>query len=132
MMTDPVSDLLTRIRNAGRAGHPNVVCPASNLKLGIASVMVKEGFLDAVNRQVSDAGHPELLVTLRMGNDGTNIIDGMKRISRPSRRVYVGAKAVPKVRGGLGIAIMSTPKGVMSDDSAREENVGGEVICEVW
>ena len=132
MMTDPVSDMLTRIRNAGRARQANVAVPASKLKLGIARVMVDKGFLDAVEEDSSDDGHPELRITLRLGRDGTTIIDGMRRVSRPSRRVYVGAKEVPRVRGGLGIAIMSTPRGVMADDAAREQNVGGEVMCEVW
>ena len=132
MMTDPVSDMLTRIRNAGRAGHPSVVCPASKLKLGIAGVLVQEGYLDGVAEESDEDGHPALRITLRYAGSGELIIDGMRRISRPSRRVYVGAKEIPKVRNGLGIAVLSTPKGVVSDATAREENVGGEVMCEVW
>ena len=132
MMTDPVSDMLTRIRNAGRAGHADVVCPASNLKLAIANVLIQEGYLDGVSEETDDAGHPALRILLRYTDSGDLIIDGMRRISRPSRRVYVGSKAIPKVRNGLGVAVLSTPKGVLSDTTAREENVGGEIMCEVW
>ena len=132
MMTDPVSDMLTRIRNAGRAGHRDVVFPASRLKLGIANVLIKEGYLDGVSEEADEAGHPTLRISLRYAESGDLIIDGMRRISRPSRRVYVGAKEIPKVRNGLGIAVLSTPRGVISDTTAREENVGGEFMCEVW
>ena len=132
MMTDPVSDMLTRIRNAGRAGHADVVCPASNLKLGIANVLIQEGYLDGISKEADEAGHPTLRIQLRYAESGDLIIDGMRRVSRPSRRVYVGAKEIPKVRNGLGVAVLSTPKGVVSDATAREQNVGGEVMCEVW
>ena len=132
MMTDPVSDMLTRIRNAGRAGHADVVCPASKVKLGIANVLSAEGYIDGVSEETDDAGHPQIRIELRYNDEGELIIDGMRRVSRPSRRVYVGAKEVPKVRNGLGIAVLSTPKGVVSDTTARTENVGGEVMCEVW
>jgi len=132
MMTDPISDLLTRIRNAGRAGHESFTCPASRLKIGVARVLVEEGYIDAVSEETDDAGHPAMRVKLRYNGDGDLIIDGIRRISRPSRRVYVGAKEIPKVRNGLGLAVLSTPKGVISGTTARAENVGGELMCEVW
>ena len=132
MMTDPVSDMLTRIRNAGRAGHPSIQCPASKLKLGVAQVLVDEGYLDAVSQETDEDGHPALRIELRYNHDGDWIIDGIQRVSRPSCRVYVGAGEIPKVRNGLGTAILSTPKGVISDSTARAENVGGELMCEVW
>lgn len=131
MMTDPVADLLARIRNAGRAGHNEVRCPASNLKLAVAKVLYEEGYLGDVS--VDGAGTERTLrIGIRYGDDGAMIIDGLRRVSRPSQRVYVGAKEIPKVRNGLGVAVMSTPKGVISDRAAREQNVGGEVVCEVW
>lgn len=131
MMTDPVADMLTRIRNAGCAGHAEVRCRASKLKRAIAEVMVAEGYLDAVAQEERE-GRPVLCIKLRYNSAGDWIVDGLQRVSRPSRRVYVGAGQVPKVRNGLGIAVLSTPRGVVSDRRAREENVGGEVLCEVW
>jgi len=131
MMTDPVGDLLTRIRNAGRAGHADTTCPSSRLKLAVARVLKEEGYVDDVTVE-SAKGRPLIRVAIRYGDDGDPIIDGLRRVSRPSRRVYVGAKAIPRVRNGLGIAVMSTPRGVVSDRVAREQSVGGEVICEVW
>lgn len=131
MMTDPVADMLTRIRNAGRAGHAEVRCRASKLKRAIAEVMVAEGYLDAVAQEERE-GRPVLCIKLRYNSAGDWIVDGLRRVSRPSRRVYVGAGKVPKVRNGLGIAVLSTPRGVVSDRRAREESVGGEVLCEVW
>ena len=130
-MTDPVSDLLARIRNAGQARHPDLRCPSSKLKLAVARVLVEAGFLESV--EVENEGvKPTLHIRLRYGPDGRTLIDGMRRVSKPSLRVYVDAKHVPKVRHGLGIAVLSTPRGVLSDDAAREANVGGEVVCEVW
>ncbi len=132
MMTDPVSDMLTRIRNAGRARHASIQCPASKLKLGLAKVLVEEGYLDSVSEETGDDGHPALRIELRYNRDGDMIIDGIKRVSRPSCRIYVAADEIPKVRNGLGTAVLSTPKGVVSDSTARTENVGGELMCEVW
>ena len=131
MLTDPVADMLTRIRNAGRAGHRETVCPASKLKLAVAKVLQEEGFIDDVQPEEQD-GKPMLRITVRYARDGKMIIDGIRRVSRPSRRVYVGAGEVPKVRNGLGVAVLSTNKGVISDRAAREQSVGGEVVCEVW
>jgi small subunit ribosomal protein S8 len=131
MMTDPVADMLTRIRNAGRAGHPETMFPSSKMKLAIARVLKDEGFIDDVQVEAVD-GKPQVRVKLRYHAEGRLLIDGLRRVSRPSCRVYVGAGKIPKVRNGLGIAVLSTNKGVMSDRSAREQHVGGEVLCEVW
>jgi len=131
MMTDPVADMLTRIRNAGRAGHADTTLPSSRMKLAIARVLKDEGFVDDV--QVEAVGGKALLrIELRYGAEGQLLIDGIRRVSRPSCRVYVKTAAIPKVRNGLGISVLSTNKGVMSDRSAREQHVGGEILCEVW
>jgi small subunit ribosomal protein S8 len=131
MMTDPISDMLTRIRNAGMARHAETACPSSRQKLAIAKVLEAAGFLGAV-RVEPHAGHPQLVMTVRYDEDGEPLIDGIKRVSKPGRRVYVNAREVPKVRNGLGISVISTSKGILSDSSARESSVGGEVVCEVW
>ena len=131
MMTDPVADMLTRIRNAGRAGHSETTFPSSKMKLAIARVLKDEGFVDDVQVEAVD-GKPQVRVKLRYRREGRLLIDGLRRVSRPSCRVYVAAEEIPKVRNGLGIAVLSTNKGVMSDRSAREQHVGGEVLCEVW
>lgn len=131
MMTDPLADMLARIRNAGQAGHANTVCPASKVKLAVARVLAEEGFLGEV--AVEEEGRfPQLRLEVRYRDDGRPMIDGLRRVSRPSCRVYVGASEVPKVRNGLGSAVLSTPKGVLSDRAARAEAVGGELLCEVW
>jgi small subunit ribosomal protein S8 len=131
MMTDPVADMLTRIRNAGRAGHAETISPFSKMKLSIGKVLKEEGFINDVQVEAI-GGKPVLRIKLRYSASGQLLIDGIRRVSRPSRRVYVRAAAVPKVRNGLGIAVLSTNKGVMSDRSAREQHVGGEILCEVW
>jgi small subunit ribosomal protein S8 len=131
MLTDPLADMLTRIRNAGQAGHLETRCPASKLKHAVARVLQQEGFLDDVALE-EEAGRPVLRLVLRYGPDGRTVIDGVRRVSRPSRRVYVGATKIPKVRNGLGVAVLSTPRGVLSDRAAREQSVGGELVCEVW
>lgn len=131
MLTDPVADMLTRIRNAGRAGHRDTLCPASKLKHAVAKVLLEGGYIDAVQEE-EQSGKPMLRITVRYGRDGRMIIDGIRRVSRPSRRVYVSAGKVPKVRNGLGMAVLSTNKGVISDHAAREQRVGGEIMCEVW
>ena len=131
MMTDPLGDMLSRIRNACRAGHPSTTCPSSRLKLAVAKVLAEEGFLSDVQVEASE-GKPSLRLEMRYGADGGPIIDRIQRVSRPGRRVYVGLADLPRVRNGLGLAILSTPKGVLSDRAARAESVGGEVLCEVW
>ena len=131
MMTDPLGDMLTRIRNACIAGHPDTTCPSSKLKLAVANTMKAEGFLDSVEVE-ANAGWPEIRMAIRYRPNGDPMLDGVRRVSRPSRRVYVGLQEIPKVRNGLGVAILSTPQGVLTDRAARDANVGGEVLCEVW
>ena len=130
-MTDPVADMLTRIRNAQLAGHQSVAIPRSNLKLGIVQVLKAEGFIDGfVEDQASAVG--EIKVFLKYGDDSKGTIRGIDRVSRPGRRVYVGKDEIPRVRNGLGIAILTTPRGVLTDHQARTAGVGGELLCTVW
>jgi small subunit ribosomal protein S8 len=130
-MTDPISDLLTRIRNAGQARHAELVCPSSKLKLAVAKVLVANGYLDTVAVEARE-GKPVLRIRLRFASDGRFLIDGVRRVSKPSLRRYVDVRHIPQVRRGLGLAVLSTPRGVLSDREAREQNVGGELVCEVW
>ena len=131
MMTDPIGDMITRIRNAGSARHRSTSCPASRLKIAVAKALSKEGFLGEVSTQAAGS-YPIMTIGLRYDDDGSTVMDGIRRVSKPGRRVYVGAKEIPRVRKGLGAVILSTPKGVMCDRDARDAKVGGEVICEVW
>ena len=131
MMTDPISDMLARIRNAGTARHAETWCPHSKLKAAIARLLNEEGFLGEVREDVRD-GHPILVMGIRYDELGKTMIDGIRRVSKPSRRVYLASDAIPKVRNGLGVAVISTSKGVMTDRSARDASVGGEYLCEVW
>ena len=131
MMTDPISDMLTRIRNAGMARHGEVVCPSSKMKLAVARVLKEAGYLGGVKVEARD-GHPVLVMQVRYDGMGKPMIGGIRRISKPSRRVYVGHGDVPKVRNGLGLAVISTSKGILSDEAARDASIGGEVVCEVW
>lgn len=130
-MTDPIADFLTRIRNGIMAGKEHIECPRSNVKLKLAEILHQEGFVNAVSRSESTV-QGEISVTLRYDNRHNNAITGLKRISKPGQRCYVGATNLPKVRNGLGVAIISTSKGLMTDRKARELGVGGEVLCEVW
>ena len=129
MMTDPVSDMLTRIRNAALARHERTLVPASQLKKHIAEILKAEGYIADV-RQEEDPR--SLTIVLKYGRDRTSAIDGIKRISRPGRRVYVRHDHIPRVLSGMGVAILSTSRGVMSDKEARRQKVGGELLCEVW
>jgi small subunit ribosomal protein S8 len=131
MMTDPISDMLARIRNAGMARHAETWCPHSKLKAAIARLLSEEGFLGDVREDVRD-GHPILVIGIRYDTSGKTLIDGIRRVSKPSRRVYLASDAIPEVRNGLGLGVLSTSKGVLSDRSAREASVGGEYLCEVW
>jgi small subunit ribosomal protein S8 len=133
-MTDPIADLLARIRNGIRARKQLVECPRSNIKLRIAEILREEGFVQSVTAQ-DDSHQGTLKLALRYDGRATPTgcaITGMRRVSRPGQRTYVPAKQVPRVRNGLGIAILSTSQGVMTDRKARELGVGGEVLCEVW
>lgn len=130
-MSDPISDLLTRIRNGGQAGHHNVLVPHSGIKESIVSLLKEEGFVDGF--EVRTEGPRTLLeVKLRYGRDSKAIIRGLERVSKPSRRIYVRRDEVPYVRNGLGLAILTTPRGVISDRDARRLGVGGEVLCYIW
>jgi small subunit ribosomal protein S8 len=131
MMSDPISDMLTRIRNAGMARHAAASCPSSKMKLAIARVLREAGFLGEVKVEARD-GIAVLVMGVRYDADGRPVIAGIRRVSRPGRRVYVGAEELPKVRSGLGVAVLSTSRGILSDRGAREAAVGGEFVCEVW
>ena len=131
MMTDPIADMLTRIRNAALARHDRTDMPYSRLKEHVARVLKSEGFLDDV--RVSDGeGHKQLTVVLRYGRDKQSALDGVRRVSTPGRRVYVRHDRIPRVLSGMGVSILSTSHGVMTDKDARKQRVGGELICEVW
>ena len=130
-VTDPIADMLTRIRNAVAVGHERVSMPTSKLKVGIAQILVDEGFIDRY--EVSNEGHrSELQLVLRYGERREPVIEGIKRISRPGHRVYRGARELPRVQGGLGVAVVSTSQGLLPDREARRRRLGGEVLCEVW
>jgi small subunit ribosomal protein S8 len=130
-MTDPIADFLTRIRNGIRSRKSIVECPRSRLKHRIADILREEGYVDGVIT-VEDQYQGRLALTLRYDGRTVNAITGMRRVSRPGQRRYVGAREVPRVRNGLGIAILSTSQGVMTDREARKRGVGGEILCEVW
>lgn len=132
-MTDPIADMLTRIRNAARARHESVGMRWSRTKEEIAKIMVAEGFLlEARKTKAKEWSGEELLIQIRFDTTKQPIISGLRRISRPGRRVYVGSKEIPPIRGGLGINILSTSKGILVDREARKANLGGELICSVW
>ena len=130
-MTDPISDFLARLRNGIRARKREVACPRSNLKLRIAEILREEGFLDGV-ATAEDTKPGSITVTRRYDGRSSNAITGLRRVSRPGQRKYVPSQQVPRVRNGLGIAIISTSQGIMTDREARKRGVGGEVLCEVW
>ncbi len=130
-LTDPVADFLTRVRNAIRARHQKMDVPASNLKIEIARILKEEGYI--VNyKATEEEGHRILRVYLKYGAEGESAILDLKRISKPGSRVYIGRDEIRRVQGGLGISILTTPKGVMTGRTARKENVGGEVLAHVW
>ena len=131
MMTDPIGDMLTRIRNAGAARHVETRCPSSKLRRAVATVLQNNGFLGEI-RIEAEGGHAYLAMEIRYDDEGRALIDGIRRVSKPGRRVYVGKDEVPQVRNGLGVAVLSTSKGILSDADARAQSLGGEVICEVW
>jgi small subunit ribosomal protein S8 len=131
MMTDPIADMLTRIRNATMARHDRVEMPHSRLKERVASVMKSEGYLDDVRE--GEGEDPKMLtLVLRYGRDRQSAIDGIRRVSTPGRRVYVPHDRIERVCSGMGISILSTSRGVMTDREARRQRVGGELLCEVW
>jgi small subunit ribosomal protein S8 len=130
-MNDPLADLLTRLRNASRAGHATADIPASNVKIEVCRVLKEEGFIE--DYLVSEEPRPGLIrVTLKYAGNRAPVIQGIKRVSKPSLRVYVGQDEITQVRTGLGISIITTSRGVMTGKHARKERIGGEVLCEVW
>ncbi len=131
MMTDPIADMLTRIRNGNDAKHSSVDIPASNIKKNLAEILLEEGFIKGFD-VIEDAKQGVLRVDLKYGPNKEKVMSGIKRISKPGLRVYAKSEEIPKVLGGLGIAIVSTSKGIMTDKVARKENIGGEIICYVW
>lgn len=130
-MTDTIADMLTRIRNALVAKHDSVEVPASNMKKEIARILLQEGYITAFDVVEEDV-QGKIVITLKYGPNGEKVISGLKRISKPGLRIYAGCDELPKVLGGLGIAIISTSKGVMTDKEARKGNHGGEVLAYVW
>ncbi len=130
MLTDPIADMLTRIRNAAIVKSEKVDIPASRIKLEIAKILKEEGFIRAY-KILKDKKQGILRLTLKYV-DNENVISGLKRVSKPGRRVYVGRQEIPRVMGGVGIAILTTPKGILNDRTCRRESVGGEIICYIW
>ncbi len=131
LVTDPIADMLTRIRNATRAKHESVIIPASNEKLAIAKILLEEGYINSFE-EIKDGNWKNILVSLKYDNAGDSVIQGLKRISKPGLRIYAQKDKLPRVISGLGIAIISTNKGIVTDKVARKLNVGGEVLAYVW
>jgi len=130
-VTDPISDLLTRIRNAAAANHDQLVVPASKLKMEVAKILRDEGYIGKCEL-VDEGWQGQIRIALRYGPKREPVITGVQRVSKPGLRVYVGHDEIPRVRGGMGLCILSTPQGVMSDKEARRRHLGGEVLCRVW
>jgi small subunit ribosomal protein S8 len=132
-MTDPIADMLTRIRNASRARHQKVSIPWSRVKESIVRVLIDEGYLKESKKvKAAQGAGEELVIQLKFDRENRPVIVGIKRVSRPSRRVYVGAQTVTPVRKGLGINVLSTPRGILVDREAQKARLGGELICSVW
>ena len=129
--TDPIADMLTRIRNANSAKHKEVDIPASNMKRAIAQILLDEGYI-ASFEEIKDEKQGMLRITLKYNENGKRVIDGLKRISKPGLRIYVNKDELPQVLNGLGIALISTSKGIKTDKEARKEGLGGEVLAYVW
>ena len=128
-MSDPISDMLTRIRNGGRALLPVIVLPHSRVKEGVANILKSEGYVS----DVAVEGDKKKQIKIRLKYEGKkSVIEGLKRVSKPGLRKYVGATEIPRVRGGLGVAIVSTSEGLMTDQQARKKNLGGELLCYIW
>ena len=130
-MTDPIADFLTRIRNANSVGHKSVTAPSSNTKLAIAEILKDEGFIKNYE-VIEDNKQNQIKITLKYGRNNEKVITGIKRISKPGLRIYAKSEDVPKVLNGLGIAIISTSNGVITDKQARQQNAGGEILAYVW
>ena len=130
-MTDPIADMLTRVRNAIRANKETVEIPSSNMKKAIADIMLSEGYVNDV-KLVEEGVNGKILITLKYIGKKQNVINGLKRVSKPGLRTYAGVENMPKVMDGLGVAVLSTNKGIMTDKQAKAANVGGEVLCYIW
>jgi small subunit ribosomal protein S8 len=130
-MNDPLGDMLTRIRNAQMRGKSSTISPASKLRTWVLDVLADEGYIRGYEKTLDKNGHPAIRIDLKY-YEGTPVIRELQRVSTPGRRVYMGVRDIPQVRQGLGVSIVSTPKGVMSDQNARTANVGGEVLCTVF
>ncbi len=130
-MTDPIADMLTRVRNANTVKHENVDVPASNIKKELARILLEEGFIKGYD-VIEDGKQGLIRLQLKYGKNGERVITGIKRISKPGMRVYADSHSVPKVLNGLGISVISTSQGILTDKQARELGIGGEVICYVW
>jgi len=130
-MTDPIADFLTRVRNAAQAGKDRCDVPASKLKLELAKIFQEEGFIRTF-KVMEEGPQPTIRLYLRYTSEGEPVIKGLERVSRPGRRVYEGVDGLPQVRGGIGVAVISTSRGLMTDAKARDQRLGGEVMCRVW
>lgn len=131
VISDPIADMLTRIRNALMAGHRQVTIPASKIKLHLAEILLQEGYISDF-RIINGSVQGSVEIDLKYMPNGSRAILGLKRVSRPGRRIYQGCRELPRIRNGLGIAILSTSKGVMTDKQARENHTGGELLCYIW
>ena len=131
MMTDPISDMLTRVRNAAAVGHKTVVLPSSRMKESLAEILVSEGYIDRYEVKEAGAGK-QLTLVMRYGDRRNPAITGVTRVSKPGHRIYRGASEIPRVQGGLGVAVVSTSQGLLPDREARRRRLGGEIVCEVW
>jgi small subunit ribosomal protein S8 len=133
-MTDPIADFMTRLRNAARAQHQDVRIPSSKLKRELARILKEQGYIEGYEIRPPAAGHPgeEIAITLKYTEDRKPVISGIQRVSRPGRRTYVDHAHIPRIQGGMGTAIISTSKGVMTGHQARQEGVGGEVVARLW
>ncbi len=130
MYTDPIADMLTRIRNAVQARKNELVLPYSNFKAALAKLLMREGFISGVNEL--NGRHKMLQINLKYATSGESVIAGLKRVSKPGQRIYLSVEKLPRTNSGFGITVVSTPKGLLTDKEARKERVGGEVVCQVW
>jgi small subunit ribosomal protein S8 len=131
MNTDPIADYLTRIRNGIMAGHDAVVVPASKMKARLSGILKQEGYIHSF-KEVEHEGRQYIIVNLKYVKEKENVIHGLRRVSRPGLRIYAGVKEIPEIHGGLGIAILSTPNGLLTGKDAKKQNVGGEILAQVW
>jgi small subunit ribosomal protein S8 len=129
--TDPIADMLTRIRNANQALKPDASMPSSKLKVEVAKILASEGFVDSYKAEDAPVGR-KLTVRLKYGEDRSRILNGLQRVSTPGRRVYKGSTEIARVKGGIGVSILSTSEGLLTDREARRRKLGGEVLCEAW